>query len=73
MKTARKSVPTSDILKTLEFVSKNYYFDLNRNATQWLSGTAVGTKCAPPYAYIFMDKVETDFLESQKLKPMVSF
>ena len=29
--------------------------------------TAIGTKCAA-YACIFMDKVEIDFLESQKLK-----
>ena len=45
----------------------------NGNIKQQLSGTAIGTKCAPPYACIFMDKVETDFLESQKLKPMVWF
>ena len=32
-----------------------------------------GTKRAPPYAYTFIVKVETDFLESQKLKPMVWF
>ena len=70
---ARKSVPTSDILKMLEFVLKNNYFEFNRNVKQQLSGTAFGTKCAPPYACIFMDKVETDFLESQKLKPMVWF
>ena len=27
--------------------------------------TAVGTKFAPPYACIFMEKVEIEFLESQ--------
>ena len=69
----RKSVPTSDILKMLEFVLKDNYFEFNGNVKQQLSGTAIGTKCAPPYAGIFMDKVETGFLESQKLKPMVWF
>ena len=34
--------------------------------------TAIGTKCAA-YACIFMDKVEIDFLESQKVNPMVWF
>ena len=70
---ARKSVPTSDKHKMLEFVLNNNYFEFNSNVKQQLSGTAIGTKCAPPYACIFMDKVETDFLESQKLKPMVWF
>ena len=57
----------------LEFVLKNNYFEFNGNVKQQLSGTAIGTKRAPPYACIFIDKVETDFLESQKLKPMVWF
>ena len=57
----------------LEFVLKNNYFECNGNVKQQLSGTAIGTKRAPPYTCIFMDKVETDFLESQKLKPMVWF
>ena len=70
---ARKSVPTNDILKMLEFVLKNNYFEFNGNVRQQLSGTAIGTKCALPYARIFMDKAETHFPESQKLKPMVWF
>ena len=36
-------------------------------------GTAIGTKCAPPYPCIFIDKVEIDFLESRKPKSMVWF
>ena len=69
----RKSVPTSEILKMLEFVLQNNHFEFNGNVKQQVSGTAIETKCAPPYAYMFMDKVEIDFLESQKLKPMVWF
>ena len=52
---------------------KNNYFEFHRNVKQQLSGTVVETKCVPPYTFIFMDKVETDLLESQKLKPMVWF
>ena len=70
---ARKSIPTSDILKMLEFVLKNNYFEFNGNFKQHLSGTAIGTRCAPPYACIYMDKVKADFLETQKHKPIVWF
>ena len=36
-----------------------------------ISGTAIGTKFAPPHACIFMDKFETDFLTTQNMKPLV--
>ena len=70
---ARKSVPTSDILKMLKFVLKNNYFEFNGNVKQQLSSKAIGTKCGSPYACIFTDKVGKNFLESQKLKLMVWF
>ena len=35
--------------------------------------TAIGTKFAPPYACIFMEKVEIEFLESQVCKLLVWF
>ena len=38
-----------------------------------ISGTAIGTKCAPSYACIFMDEFETKFIESQQNKPLVWF
>ena len=47
---------------------KNNYFGFNSKVKQQLSGTAIGTKFAPPYAYIFMDRVETDFLEKERQK-----
>ena len=50
---ARKSVPTSNIFKMLQFPFKNNYFEFNGNFKQQLSSTAIGTKCAPPYACIF--------------------
>ena len=61
------------ILKMLEFVLKNNYFEFNGKLNNSLLGLTIGTKCAPPYACIFMDKVDTGFLESQKHKPMVWF
>ena len=35
------------------------------------SGTAIGTKLTPPYACIFMDEGETEFLKSKELQPFL--
>ena len=56
-----------------EFVLKNNYFEFNGKAKKQISGTAIGTKRAPPYAFIFMDQVGTEFLKTQKHKPLVWF
>ena len=48
-----------------EFVLKNKFFEFNNQIKQQTSGTAICIKCAPTYARIFMDKVETEFLETQ--------
>ena len=40
---------------------KNVFFEFNNQIKQQLSGTAIGAKCAPTYAFIFMDKAETEF------------
>ena len=56
-----------------KFVLKNNYFEFNGKVKQQISGTAIGTKFAPPYACIFMNKVETSFLETQEMKPLVWF
>ena len=45
--------------------------EFNGEVKRQKSGTAVGTKFAPPYACIFMDEVETEFLKSQELKPFL--
>ena len=47
-----------------QFVLKNNFFEFNNDAFQQISGTATGTKCAPPYACIFMDQIETKFLRT---------
>ena len=52
-----------------EFVLKNYFFEFNSQIKQQISGTAIGTKCASTYGCIFIDKVETEVLETQRDKP----
>ena len=53
------------------FVLQNNYFEFNGIVKQQISGTAIGTKFAPTYACMFMDKLETDFLNTQGYLPLV--
>ena len=64
-----KKVPTSDLVSMAEFVLKNNYFEFGQTVKHQTSGTAIGTKFAPPYACIFMDWVETEFLAGEEHKP----
>ena len=52
-----------------DFVLKNNLFEFDCKFYQQISGTAIGTKFAPPYACIFMDYVETEFLKTQAIQP----
>ena len=54
-----------------EFVLNNNIFEFNSRVYQQKSGTAIGNKFAPPYAYIYMDEVEQKFLETQSKKPLI--
>ena len=68
-----EKVSTEDLVKIAKFVLKNYYFELDDKVKQQISGAAIGTKFAPPYDCIFLDEVETSFLETQEMKPLVWF
>ena len=57
-----KIIATEDLLQMARFVLKNNFFEFDSKIKQQISGTAIGTKFAPPYVCIFMDKFETDFL-----------
>ena len=54
-----------------ELVLKNNIFVFNGKVKQQVSGGSVGTKFAPSYACIYMDKVETEFLKTPELQPLV--
>ena len=56
-----------------EFVLKNNYFKFNGQVKQQISGTAIGIKFAPTYVCIFMDDVESKFLKTQSLQPLIWF
>ena len=53
------------------FVLKNNCFESDSMVKQQVSGAAIGTKFASPYACILMDRVETEFLEKEHLKPWI--
>ena len=66
-----KETPSSDFANITEFVLKNNYFELDSKVKKQISGTVIGTKFTPLYAYISMDKVEREFIEAEDLKPWV--
>ena len=66
-----KKIPFSDLVNMAEFVFKNNYFEFDSEVKKQISGTAIGTKFASPYACIFMDKVEREFLETEDIKTWV--
>ena len=66
-----KSISTKDLIKMARFVLQNNYFEFNGIVKQQISGTAISTKFAPTYACIFMDELETDFLNTQEYLPLV--
>ena len=68
-----KSISTEDPVKMAEFVLKNNYFEFNSTVKHQISGTAIGTKFAPPYACIFMDYTEREFLKSKQIQPWIWF
>ena len=71
-KRSDKKAPSADLVDMAEFVLNNNFFEFDLKVKQQVSGTAIGTKFEPPYACIFMDKVEIDFfLERQVAKPLV--
>ena len=48
-----------------DFVLKNNLFEFDSKFYKQISGTAIGTKFAPPCACIFMDHIEMEFLKTQ--------
>ena len=63
-----KSIARKDLLQMGKSVLKNNFFQFDSKIKQQISGTGIGARFAPPYACIFMDKFETDFLTTQNLK-----
>ena len=61
----------SDIVKLAKFVLENNVFEFNSKIFLQISGTAIGTRMAPTYAIIYMHILETKFLNTSPLRPLV--
>ena len=56
-----------------QFLLKNNFFEINNDVFRQIAGTAISKTFALPYAYIFMDQIETEILRTQNHQPMVWF
>ena len=59
---ANKNISTDDFTKMAEFLLKNNYFEFNGKFKKQNWRNPICTRFAPPYACIFMDQFETEFL-----------
>ena len=63
-----KKISIEGIVKMADFVLKNSLFEVDSKFYKQISGRTIGTKFASPYAYIFMDHIEKEFLKTQYKK-----
>ena len=63
-------ISTDSLVELAELVLKNNYFEHNGKTYKQKRGTAIGTKFAPPYAILTLDKFERKALEEAVLKPL---
>ena len=63
---------SSDTLTELaEVVLKNNIFDFDEKTFKQKGGTAIATKFAPPYAFLFMADFEEKMLDGFEKEPMI--
>ena len=48
-----------------EFILKNNFFEFETKIIQQISETTIGTRFAPPYARLFMDRSDNEFFDSE--------
>ena len=64
-------IPQSILLNLFNMVLKRNVFSFNNSMYQQIQGTAMGTKMAPSYANLFMDRFEKAFLAQEPNLPLV--
>ena len=55
----------------MKLVLKNNFFEFNGEFFQQVRGTAIGTKCAPSYAILFLAALEQRLLDHHVEKPLL--
>ena len=64
-------IPQSILLNFFNMILKRNVFSFNNSMYQQIQGTAMGTKMAPSYANLFMDRFERAFLAQEPNLPLV--
>ena len=59
-----QTIPTEFLIRLLRLVLENNIFEINKEFWLQLLGTAMGTRVAPTYANIFMNKLEKEMISS---------
>ena len=70
----RRTVPevaTETIVELASLVLENNYFEFNDMVFRQKLGTAIGTKFAPAYVNLFMNRLEERLLDSWDKKPLI--
>ena len=66
-----KTISTDTLLELAHVVLKNNFFEFNGDFYQQLRGTAIGTKCTPSYAILFLAALEGKLLAEVQNKGWV--
>lgn len=66
-----KPINPEDLKQMEEFVFKKNFFKFNEKVKQQISGMAISNKFALTYVCIFMDRMETNFFNSQENATLV--
>ena len=61
------------MIKKAKFDLKNNNFEFDSNVKHQISGKAIGTKSAQPYACIYMDYMENQFPKDEQIQPWIWF
>ena len=64
-----QSISTDALVELANVVLANNFFEFNGNFFKQIRGTAIGTKCAPSYAILFLAAFEEWLLEESQYKP----
>ena len=62
-------ISRKDIERLLSFVLENNYFKFDKKVFRQRQGVAMGNHLAPPFAIIFMDRLETGMLRTAEKQP----
>ena len=69
--TEASHIPTKALRQLIDIVLRCNIFSFNGQIYQQIRGTAMGTKMAPSYANLFMDRFERAFLAQEPILPLV--